>query len=149
MQHPFQNTIDFLLANANPSTKLRVKKEVLGEISAQEEAEWQAQIVQEPIYQLIAGCQKENGWLGNGFHGPNRDAGPYENQEVGTKYLAEKAVGKENPVLKGAMDVFTTTELTDLCYRTKGKYFDEFRYAANGQNLIRCACIARAGYDTI
>ena len=72
-----------------------------------------------------------------------------KNQEVGVKYLAEKAVGKENPVLKGAMNAFVTTELTDLCYRTKGKYFDEFRYAANGQNLIRCACIARAGYDDL
>lgn len=144
-----KSSINFLLEHANPSIKLRVKKEVLNDITAVEEAKLQAQIVQEPLYKLIAGCQKQNGWLGNGFHGPNRDAGPYENQEVGTKYLSEKAVGKENPVLKGAMNAFVTTELTDLCYRTKGKYFDEFRYAANGQNLIRCACIARAGYDDI
>ena len=51
--------------------------------------------------------------------------------------------------MKDAMEAFVTTELTDLCYRTKGKYFDEFRYAVNGQNLIRCACIARAGYDDL
>ena len=145
----YQNLIDFLLENANPSIKLRVKKEILGNITAEEEAALIAQIKQEQIYNLIANCQKENGWLGNGFHGPNKDAGPYENQEVGTKWLAEKAVGKNDPVLKRAMDAFVTTELTDLCYRTKGKYFDEFRYAANGQNLIRCACIARAGYDDI
>lgn len=145
----FQKSIDFLLENANPSIRLRVKKEILGSITAEEETELQTEIMSEPIYQLIANCQKENGWLGNGFHGPNKNAGPYENQEVGTKYLAEKGVGKSNPVLKRAMDAFVTTELTDLCYRTKGKYFDEFRYAANGQNLIRCACIARAGYDDI
>ncbi len=149
MRYEMQSAIDFLLAHANPSIKLRVKKEVLGSITSQEEAELQEQIVTEPLYKLISTCQKENGWIGNGFHGPNRDAGPYENQEVGTKYLAEKAVGKENPVLKGAMKAFVTTELTDPCYRTKGKYFDEFRYAANGQNLIRCACIARAGYDDL
>ena len=142
-------SIAFLLENANPSIKLRVKKEILGSIAPEEESELIEQITQEPIYKLIAACQKENGWLGNGFHGPNKDAGPYENQEVGTKWLAEKAVGKDDPVLKRAMDAFATTELTDLCYRTKGKYYDEFRYAANGQNLIRCACIARAGYDVI
>ena len=45
------------------------------------------------------------------------------------------------------MDAFVTVPLDDPCYRTKGKYFDEFKYAANGQNLIRCACIARAGYE--
>jgi len=144
-----QKSIDFLLENANPSIKLRVKKEILGSITAEEEAELISQIKKEPIYTLIASCQKENGWLGNGFHGPNKNAGSYENQEVGTKWLAEKAVGKNDPVLKRAMDAFIKTELTDLCYRTKGKYFDEFRYAANGQNLIRCACIARAGYDDI
>lgn len=149
MQREFQNSINFLLEHANPSIKLRVKKEILNNITLKEERELQAQITAEPIYKLIAHCQKENGWLGNGFHGPNRDAGPYENQEVGTKYLAEKAVGKDDPVLKGAMDAFVSTELTDICYRTKGKYFDEFKYAANGQNLVRCACIARAGYDDL
>lgn len=145
----YQKSIDYLLDNANPSIKLRVKKEILGGINSKEEAELISQIKIEPIYALIASCQKENGWLGNGFHGPNKNAGPYENQEVGTKWLAEKAVGRDDTVLKRAMDAFITTELIDLCYRTKGKYFDEFRYAANGQNLIRCACIARARYDDI
>ncbi len=137
----------FLLEYANPSIKLRVKKEVFGHINENEERELLDEIESEPIYLLVKNCQKENGWLGNGFHGPNKNAGPYENQEVGVKYLAEKGVPKDNPILKSAMDAFVTTELTDLCYRTKGKYFNEFRYAANGQNLIRCACIARAGYD--
>ncbi len=144
-----KRAIDFLLENANPSIKLRVKKEILGNIRAEEEAGLIAQIKEEPIYKLIANCQKDNGWLGNGFHGPNKDAGPYENQEVGTKWLAEKAVGRDDPVLMRAMEAFATIQLTDPCYRTKGKYFDEFRYVANGQNLIRSACIARAGYDAI
>jgi hypothetical protein len=47
------------------------------------------------------------------------------------------------------MEAFVTTELTDLCYHTRGKLFDEFKYAANGQNIIRCACISRAGYDDV
>ena len=145
----FERAIRFLLKNAGPSIRLRVKKEILGSITPEEEAELTARIKEEPKYRLIADCQKENGWLGNGFHGPNRNAGPYENQEVGTKWLAEKAVCRDDPVLKRAMDAFVTTELTDPCYRTKGKYFNEFRYAANGQNLIRCACIARAGYDDV
>lgn len=142
--------IDFLLKNANPSIRYRVKTEVLNkELSVREKDQLQAQIFEEPIIQSIMACQKENGWLGNGFHGPNKNAGSFENQEVGTKYLGEKLVYKDTPVLKRAMDAFVTTELTDLCYRTKGKYFDEFRYAANGQNIIRCACIARAGYDDV
>ncbi|MBO5220407.1 MAG: hypothetical protein J6C52_13330 [Clostridia bacterium] len=137
---------DFLLEHAGPSIRLRVKRDILGGISPEETAALQNEIRDEPIYRLIAACQKENGWLGNGFHGPNKNAGPYENQECGVKYLAEKAVGRDDPVLMRAMDAFVTVPLDDLCYRTKGKFYDEFKYAANGQNLIRCACIARAGF---
>ena len=79
MMNRYQNAINFLLENANPSIKLRIKKEILGNISPKEEMDLQTQIIEEPIYKLIASCQKENGWLGNGFHGPNRDAGAYEN----------------------------------------------------------------------
>ena len=141
---------DFLIKYANPSIKYRVKREVLNEsVSADEKEYLHQQVMREPIIQSIVSCQKDNGWLGNGFHGPNKNAGLYENQEVGTKYLGEKLIYKETDVLKKAMNAFITTELTDPCYRTKGKYFDEFRYAANGQNLIRCACIARAGYDNV
>ena len=149
MEHSYKNTIDFLLENAGASIRYRVKKEILGNISGKEEAALQEEIMAEPIAVLIANCQKENGWLGNGFHGPNKNAGPYENQECGTKYLAEKGVKKDNPVLQKAMEAFVTVPLSDLCYRTKGKVYDEFKYAANGQNLIRCACIARAGYDDV
>jgi hypothetical protein len=45
------------------------------------------------------------------------------------------------------MKAFVTIPLDDLCYETHGKIIDEFKHAAGGQNLIRCACIARAGYD--
>ena len=140
--------ISYLLNHANPSIQYRVKTEVLNqEVSVGEKDRLQAEILKEPVIQSIIACQKENGWLGNGFHGPNKNAGPFENQEVGTKYLGEKLVYRDTPVLKRAMEAFVTTRLTDLCYRTKGKYIDEFRYAANGQNVIRCACIARAGYE--
>ena len=136
----------FLLEHGGPSIRLWVKREVLGALSAEEEAALLDEIMKEPVYRLVADCQKENGWLGNGFHGPNKSAGPYENQEVGTKYLAEKGFGKENTVLCRAMDAFVTVPLSDLCYRTHGKVYDEFQFAANGQNLIRCACIARADF---
>ena len=140
---------NFLLTHGGPSIRLRVKREIMGDISAEEESALLEEIQTEPVYRLVAACQKENGWLGNGFHGPNKNAGPYENQEVGTKYLSEKGFGKENTVLCRAMDAFATVPLSDLCYRTHGKVYDEFQFAANGQNLIRCACIARAGFADV
>ena len=149
MEPKNKSMIEFLLNNAGASIRYRVKREILGNITEEEENALQEEIMAEPISVLIANCQKENGWLGNGFHGPNKNAGPYENQECGTKYLAEKGVRKDNPVLQKAIEAFVTVPLSDLCYRTKGKVYDEFKFAANGQNLIRCACIARAGYDDV
>lgn len=64
-----QRMIDFLLQNANPSIKLRVKKEVLNSLSKEEAEMYQEQIMKEPIIQNIIACQKGNGWIGAGLHG--------------------------------------------------------------------------------
>lgn len=140
--------IAFLLENANPSIQLRVKKEVLQDITEQEEQALQERILNEKIIQHIAAHQLENGWIGLGFHGSNKNAGQYDNQETATKYMGEKGL-QGTALLNRAMDAFVTTELTDYCYGTKGQYWSEFEIPAQGQNIIRCACIARAHYDNV
>lgn len=45
------------------------------------------------------------------------------------------------------MLVFKELPFTNPCYRNAGEPGDEFKYAANGSNLFRCACIARAGFE--
>jgi len=135
-----EKIIEFLLENANSSIKRRVKSEVLNNLTSDENQE---QILQEPLIQKIISCQKENGWIGNSLHGG------IDTQEGGTKYLAEKALNKETPVLKRAMDAFVNVPLDDWCYDTRGKIIDEFKVTGHGHNLIRCACIARAGYDDV
>ncbi len=141
-----QKMIDFLLENANPSIKLRVKKEILQNLSKQEEMQLQEQILEEKIIRLIKEKQLANGWIGMGFHGSSKNAGQYDNQEVGTKYMGEKGL-KGTELLDRAMDAYATTELTDTCYGSKGQYWSEFETPAQGPNLVRCACIARAHYD--
>ena len=66
-----EKMISFLLPNANPSIVYRIKKEILHDISEEEENKLQELILSEKIIQLIVACQKENGWLGNGYHGSN------------------------------------------------------------------------------
>lgn len=135
-----QKIIDFLLNNANPSIILRVKKEILKNISKQEEKELQKQILEEKIIKLIEEKQLETGWIGLGFHGSNKNAGQYDNQEVGTKYMGEKGL-KGTKILDRAMDAYAKTELEDMG--------SEFEIPTSGSNLIRCACIARAHYDDV
>lgn len=135
--------IAFLLKNANPSIKRRVKSEILHNLTLHEAEQYQEQIIQESMIQRIIACQKENGWIGTSLHGS------FGTQEGGTKYLAEKALDKETPVLKRAMEAFTTVPLDDWCYSTRGVIIDEFKVTGHGHNLIRCACIARAGFDDV
>ncbi len=135
--------ISFLLKNANPSIKRRVKNEVLHNLTPEEAARYQDQIIQEPMIRRITACQKENDWLGTSLHGG------YETQEGGTKYLAEKALDKNTPVLRRAMEAFASVPLDDWCYDTRGVVIDEFKVTGHGHNLIRCACIARAGFDDL
>ncbi len=144
-----EKMIEFLLNNANPSIKRRVKSEILNSLTPQEAMQYQEQIMREPNIKRCLACQLENGWFGYGFHGTGKSIGQFENQETCTKYLGEKAVDKDTPALKRSMEAFAHIPLSDWCYGTKGRLFDEFKYAANGQNLIRCACIARAGYDDV
>ena len=140
--------IDFLLENANPSIQLRVKKEILGDIGGEEEEKLKAQILNEKILRFMLEKQQENGWIGLGFHGSNKNAGQYDNQETATKYMGEKGL-KGTLILDKAMNAYATTPLTDPCYETKGKYYSEFEIPAFGQNMIRSACIARAHYDDV
>jgi len=135
--------IDFLLENANPSIKRRVKSEILGNLTPQEATEYQPQIMAEPIMQKIMQHQKENGWIGDIWNG-----GVYT-QGGAVHYLVEKAVDKDTPVLKRAMDAFVTVPLDDRCYNDRGRVFDEFKYPGLGVNLVRCAYIAQAKYDDV
>lgn len=95
-----QKMIDFLLENANPSIKRSVKTEILGNITSEEAYDYQTQIRSEPNIKRAFASQLDNGWFGHGFHGMNKNAGQFENQETCTKYLAEKAVDKDTPELK-------------------------------------------------
>lgn len=137
-----QKMIDFLLANANPSIKLRVKKEILQDISEKEEKQWQAQILNEKIIKFMTEKQQSNGWIGFGYHGPCKDAGQYDNQETGTKYLGEKGM-KGSKILDRAMDAFATTEISESFLNRSPAYKE------GSIDLTRATCIARAGYSDL
>ena len=131
----------FLIKNANPSIVFHVKNDILQHITEEEKRELHDRVMREKIIQTIIACQKENGWLGNGFHGSNKNAGQYENQEVGVKYLGEKLIYRDTPVLKNAIEAFKTTK-PDLFGDGDT---DCNRYAAAGTDIIMASCVARAG----
>lgn len=136
---------DFLIRNANPSIVFHIKHDIQGRIADGERRELQDRIMSEKLIQSIIVCQKPNGWIGNGFHGSNKNAGLYENQEVGVKYLGEKLAYRDAPVLKNAIAAFKTCESEYM----DGFLGDSDKFAASGADIIRAACVARAGYEDL
>jgi len=58
MQDKIHSCAAFLLKYSNPSIKLRTKAEVLSCITPNEEASYRDEIRGEPLYGIIAACQK-------------------------------------------------------------------------------------------
>lgn len=59
MKSKKQRMIDFLLKNANPSIKRRVKSEILHNLKIDEAGQYQEQIMKEPMIRRIIACQQE------------------------------------------------------------------------------------------
>jgi len=135
--------IEFLLENANPSIKRRVKDEVLNSLTSEEDAMYREQILAEPSIQKVIGAQKENGWI----EPVKALNGVVFNHSSAVKYLAEKAVGKETAVLKRAVNAFLP--ISDPYTDEAGKVIEDFKYPCAEFNSSRCACIARAGYEGV
>jgi hypothetical protein len=88
-----QKSIDFLLENANPSIKKRVKSEILGNLTAGEAAQYQEQIMSEATIRGIMAVQQPDGWIGNDY----QNRGIYEGHGCALRHLAEKAISKDTP----------------------------------------------------
>ena len=66
----FQKQVDFLLENASPNIRYRVKKEILKEsIDSSEMMGLQAKILTLPKVKKAFACQQENGFFGSVLHG--------------------------------------------------------------------------------
>jgi hypothetical protein len=139
-----QKSIDFLLENANPSIKKRVKSEILGNLTVKETAQYQEQIMSEATIQGIINVQQPDGWIGNDY----QNRGIYEGHGCALQHLTEKAVNKNTPFFVKAMEALVNTPITDRRYG-RGFDFCEFRYPGMGAKLQDSSYIAAAGYDDI
>ncbi|MCL2408106.1 MAG: hypothetical protein FWC96_00615 [Oscillospiraceae bacterium] len=144
-----QQIADFLLENADPSIVLRVKKEVFGCLSPNEEAGLLEKIILQKIVQLIVRSQKPDGWFGDAFHGNYVGGKYYDNMEVGLRYLAEKGFPHDNEYISKAVNCLLQKEPFDLAYSFKEPKApdNDYSYTSFGLYLYRSSIILRAGYE--
>ena len=99
-------SIDFLLENAGPVIQYRLRKDILQQISADEEEKLLEQIYQLPYFQLVKSYVKPNGYIGSGMHSWNNWNGvvlhetPLQDGENAARLLSIYRIPKNHPVVE-------------------------------------------------
>lgn len=98
-------SIEFLLNNAGPVIQYRLRKEIMGNISVQEEKRLLNEIYKLPYFQLVQKYVKPSGYIGSGMHSWNNWRGtvlhetPLQDGETAARLLCYYAIPKEQPIV--------------------------------------------------
>ena len=99
-------SIDFLLKHSGPVIQYRLRKEILGNISVQEEKQFLDKIYELTHMQLIQKYVKPNGYIGSGMHSWSNWRGtvlhetPLQDGETAARLLCYYAIPKEHPIVE-------------------------------------------------
>ncbi len=116
-----EKIINYLLKNANPSIVLRVKKEVLNNITESEETLLVGKILADKNVKVATESQTSDGWIGQHFHG---SANRFDNMEVGLRFLAEKGLPSDHSIVKKAVQALIDTKKDSPAYGTLIKWLN-------------------------
>lgn len=100
-------SIEFLLHHAGPVIQYRLRKEIIGNISEQEEKRFLNEIYKLPYFQLVQKYVKPDGYIGSGLHSWDNWRGtvlhktPLQDGETAARLLCYYAVPKEHPIVAG------------------------------------------------
>ena len=94
-------SIDYLLTHAGAVIRYRLKKEILKDISSEEEESLLDVIREFPSYRLVESYVKPNGYVGIGAHSPDRFMETrFQDGETAARLLSNYAVPKDWPIVK-------------------------------------------------
>lgn len=98
-------SIEFLLNNAGPVIQYRLRKEIIGNISAREEKRFLNEIYELPYFKLVQKYVKPDGYIGSGMHSWDNWRGtvlhetPLQDGETAARLLCYYAIPKEHPIV--------------------------------------------------
>ena len=133
-------SIEFLLDNACPSIRYRLKKEILGDIDSSEEEKLQGQILEDKLIQEFLESQNPDGWIDEDFHSE-------KGVETAVRVFFEKGVLSQYPSFQKILAELEKREDTfdvGSLFRV-GKVLDEKGFG--GSQLMRSTAFAYAGIE--
>jgi len=101
----YSKSIDFLIENAGPVIQYRLRKDILHDITPENEEKLLAQIYELPYYQLVKSYVKPNGYIGSGMHSWSNWRGkvlhetPLQDGENAARLLSYYCVPKDQPIV--------------------------------------------------
>lgn len=130
--------IEFLLNQACPSIRYRVKKEVLSQLSPRESAELKQLILTDDLVIKYLSLQRPDGWIDADIHSQ-------QGVEAAVRVLAEKGLDANDPVVFNMLDQLEkrTDSFDHGCLARVGKILDKL--GLGGSQLIKAVIFAYAG----
>ncbi|MBQ6803959.1 MAG: hypothetical protein IJP04_04815 [Clostridia bacterium] len=101
-----EKSIEYLLCHAGPVIQYRLRKDVLQNISQEQEAACLRAIEELPYFQLVKSYAKENGYIGSGMHSWGNWRGkilhetPLQDGENAARLLSYYRIPKGHPLVK-------------------------------------------------
>ena len=126
-------SIEFLLNHSGPVIQYRLRKEIIGNISAQEEKQLLDEIYELPHMQLIQKYVKSNGYIGSGMHSWNNWRGtvlhetPLQDGETAARLLCYYAIPKEHPIVENFVKAMRDEKImksdNQMHVKVKSRYY--------------------------
>lgn len=139
-------SIDFLLENAGPVIRYRLRKDILHDLSNADEEKLLEQIYQLPYFQLVQSYVKPNGYIGSGMHSWNNWRGevlhetPLQDGENAARLLSYYCVPRNHLIVANFVAAMRDEEIlrTEFSYIPPEIPRFEYRFAANnnGNSLM-------------
>ena len=145
-RHKYARSIDFLLEKAGPVIQYRLRKEILKDLSENEEDKLLGQIYSLPLFQLLTTYAKPNGYIGNGMHSWDNWRGtvlhetPLQDGECAARLLSYYRIPKAHPLVKGFLSALRDegTLRKEFSYIPPeiSRYENRFEGLNNGNSLM-------------
>ncbi len=109
-------SIDFLLENAGPVIRYRLRREILHDITESEEEKLLEQIYELPLFRLLATYVKPDGYIGSGMHSWDNWRGqvlhetPLQDGECAARLLSYYRIPKTHPFVAGFVSAMRDEE---------------------------------------
>lgn len=110
---------EFLLNNAGPVIQYRLRKEILEQISEEEEARLLSEIYELPYFKLVQTYAKADGYIGSGMHSWDNWKGtvlhetPLQDGETAARLLSYYAIPKEHPLVANFVKAMRVEEILE------------------------------------